>query len=109
MNHHWLKKQKIQANKARFIEAGHQCKSPSKYVIRKFELIRLVYNYTDSETIQAIMEELPDSWASIINPQYLKSIMEFQNEVKCHEETLVKLESLMPPPQHLPNWEFSNN
>jgi len=42
------------------------------------------YNYTDSETIQAIMEELPDSWASIINPQYLKSIYGIQNEVKCH-------------------------
>lgn len=77
MNHHWLEKQKICANKARFREAGHQCKSPSEYVIRKLELIGLVYNYTDLETIQANMEEVPNSWASILNPQYLTSIMEF--------------------------------
>jgi hypothetical protein len=110
MNHHWLEKQKIRANKARFREASHQRESPSEYVIRKLELIGLVYNYTDSETIQAIMEEVPNSWASILNPQYLKSIMEFQNTVKYHEETLVKLESPTPQqPQCLPNREFSNN
>ena len=35
--------------------------------------------------------------------QYLKSIMEFQNVVKHHEETLVKVELPVPPqPQHLP-------
>ena len=110
MNHHWLEKQKIQANKARFRETSHQRESPSEYVIRKLELIGLVYNYTNSETIQAIMEEVPDSWASILNPQYLKSITEFQNAVKYHEETLVKLESPTPQqPQRLPNQEFSNN
>jgi hypothetical protein len=91
MNYHWLEKQKIQANKLRFKEASHQQESPSEYVIRKLELIGLVYNYTDSETIQAIMEEVPDSWASILNPQYLKYIMEFQNMVIYHEETPVKL------------------
>jgi hypothetical protein len=70
----------------------------------------LVYNYINSETIQAIMEEVPDSWASILNPQYLKFIMEFQNTVKYHEETLAKLESPMPlQPQCLPNQEFLNN
>jgi len=109
MNHHWLEKQKLRANKARFREVGHQRESPSEYIIRKLELIGLVYNYTDLETIQAIMEQVPDSWASILNPQYLKSIMEFQNTVKYHEETLAKLESPTPPqPQRLPNWEFSN-
>jgi hypothetical protein len=109
MNHHWLDKQKLRANKARFREVSHQRGSSSEYIIRKLELIGLVYNYTDSETIQAIMEEVPDSWASILNPQYLKSIMEFQNAVKYHEETLAKLESPTPPqPQRLPNREFSN-
>jgi hypothetical protein len=53
------------------------------------------------------MEEVPDLWASILNPQYLKSIVEFRNAVKYHEETLAKLELPMPPqPQHLPNQEF---
>jgi hypothetical protein len=88
MNYHWLEKQKIQANKARFREASHQQESPSEYVIQKLELIGLVYSYTNSENIQSIMEEVPDLWASILNPQYLKSIMEFQNVV-----TSVKLQN----------------
>jgi hypothetical protein len=51
------------------------------------------------------MEEVPDSWASILNPQYLKSITEFQDTVKYHEETLAKLESPMPlQQQHLPRY-----
>jgi len=37
------------------------------------ELLSLIYSYTDTETIQAIMEEVPGSWASIINPQYQKT------------------------------------
>ena len=44
MNHHWLKKQKLRANRARFREAGHQQESPSEYVICKMELLTLVYS-----------------------------------------------------------------
>ena len=72
MNHHWLEKQKIRANKARFREAGHLRESPSEYVIWKMGLLSLVYSYFDTETIQAIMEEIPKFWTSIINPQYQK-------------------------------------
>jgi hypothetical protein len=42
MNHHWLEKQKLRANKARFRETGHQRESPSEYIIRKMELLTLV-------------------------------------------------------------------
>ena len=91
MNHRWLEKQKLRVNKARFRETGHQCESPSKYIIRKMELLSLVYSYTDTETIQAIMQEVPGSWASIINSQYQKTLQEFQNAVKCHEESLENL------------------
>jgi len=73
MNHHWLEKQKIWANKARFREGGHLRESPSEYVIRKMGLLSLVYSYSDTETIQAIMEEVLRSWTSIINPQYQKN------------------------------------
>ena len=86
MNHHWLEKKKLRVNKARFREPIHQCESPSKYVICKMELMSLVYSYTDTETIQAIMEEVPGSWASTINLQYQKTLKEFQNAVKYHEE-----------------------
>ena len=43
MNHHWLEKQKLRANKARYRESGHQCESPSDYIICKMELLSLVY------------------------------------------------------------------
>ena len=42
-NHHWLEKQKLRANKARFREAGHQPESPSEYVICKMELLILTW------------------------------------------------------------------
>ena len=109
MNHHWLEKQKLRANRARYRESGHQRESPSDYIIRKMELLSLVYSYTDSETIQAIMQEVPDSWASVINPQYQKTIREFQNAVKYHEESLEKLEPAVSQPQRLPNREYSNS
>ena len=51
------------------------------------ELLTLVYSYTDTETIQAIMMEVPGTWASIINPQYQKTLREFQNAVEYHEES----------------------
>jgi hypothetical protein len=51
------------------------------------ELLMLVYSYTDTNTIQAIMMEVPGTWASIINPQYQKTLREFQNTVKYHEES----------------------
>ena len=57
------------------------------------ELLMLVYSYTDTETIQAIMMEVSGTWASIINPQYQKMLREFQNVVKYHEESLEKLEA----------------
>src|ERR1700691_3100727 len=56
MNHHWLK---LRANRARYRESGHQRESPSNYIIRKMELLSPVYSYIDSETIQAIMQEVP--------------------------------------------------
>jgi hypothetical protein len=74
MNHHWLEKQKLRVNRARFRQAGHQQESPSEYVIRKMELLMLGYSYMDTETIQAIMMEVPGMWASIINPQYQKML-----------------------------------
>ena len=90
MNHHWLEKWKLRVNRARFREAGHQRESPSKYVMHKMELLMPVYSYSDTEMIQAIMMEVPGTWASIINPQYQKTLREFQNAVKYHEESVEK-------------------
>ena len=111
MNHHWLEDQKMRANKARYREAGHDQESPSDYIIRKLELLKLVYSYTETETIKAIMSEVPDTWTSIINPQYTKTLLDFQNSVKYHEESLEKLG--YPPKnryvQNSSNREYSNS
>ena len=64
MNHSWLEDEKFRANHARYQEAGHTHETPSEYVIRKINLIRLVYDYTDSEIIRLIVKEAPDSWSS---------------------------------------------
>lgn len=88
MNHAWLKSQKIRANQARYCEAGFTKESPSEYLIRKLNLIGLVYDYTDTETICLVMAEAPDVWQSILNVQFYTTITEFQNAVKFHEETL---------------------
>ena len=67
------------------------------------ELLTLVYSYMDTETIQAIMMEVPGMWASIINPQYQKTLREFQNTVRYHDESLKKLEARILQPPHLSN------
>ena len=108
MNHHWLEKQKLRANRARFREVRHQRESPSEYVIRKMELLTLVYSCMDTEMIQAIMMEVPGTWASIINSQYQKMLRKFQNAVKYHEESLENLEAPVLQPPHLPNREYTS-
>ena len=60
----------------------------------------------DTETIQAIMMEVPGMFASIINPQYQKTLRKFQNVVKYHEESLEKLEAPILQPPCLPKWEY---
>src|ERR1700728_1573062 len=62
------------------------------------DLIRLVYDYTDSEIIQLIMKEAPDSWSSILQPKFCKMIVNFQNTVKYHESTLL---AMTPPSTNL--------
>ena len=72
------------------------------------ELLTLVYSYTDTETIQAIMMQVPGTWASIINSQYQKMLREFQNAIKYHEESLEKLEVPVIQPLRLPNREYTS-
>src|ERR1700683_3048513 len=82
---------------------------PSEYVIRKMDLIRLVYDYTDSKIIWLIIKEAPYSWSSLLQPQFCKTVVQFQNTIKYHKSTLL---TMMPPPTNLatqlPNWGFLN-
>src|ERR1700723_4634317 len=57
------------------------------------------------------MSKVPDTWTSIINPQYTKTLLDFQNSVKYYEESLEKLG--YPPRnryvQNSSNREYSNS
>ena len=90
MNHQWLERQKIRANEARYRDTGNTRETPADYVLRKLDLIRMVYNYSETEMIRLIMRESPSSWTTIIQPQFLRTLSAFQNAVKYHEEQLME-------------------
>ena len=96
INHSWLEEQKFWANNTRYREAGHTRETPSEYIIRKMDLICLVYNYTDSEIVQLIIKEAPDSWSSLLQPNLCKLVMQFQNAVKYHKATLLAMHQPQP-------------
>lgn len=68
MNCAFLDKQKARANRASYRDTGNGRETPSEYVIRKLELLQFVYNYTDRELINEIMEGAPSYWSPIITP-----------------------------------------
>ena len=109
MNHSWLEEQKFQANNARYGEAGHTCETPSEYVIRKMDLICLIYNYTDSKIVWLIIKEAPDALSSLLQPNLCKLVVQFQNAGKYHESTLLAMSQ--PPPNvvtQFPNRAFQS-
>ena len=71
------------------------------------DLISLVYDYMDSEIIRLIVKEAPDSWSSLLQAQFCKMVVQFQNAIKYHESTLL---AMTPPSTNLatqfPNWGF---
>jgi hypothetical protein len=60
------------------------------------DLIRLVYNYTDSKIVQLVIKEAPDSWSSLLQPNLCKSVIQFQNAVKYDESTLLAMHQPLP-------------
>ena len=59
MNWHWLDLQKAKANKVHYQESGHFKETLSKYYICKLELLKFVYDYSDSELITKILAKAP--------------------------------------------------
>ena len=111
MNHTWLEDQKSRANTARYRDAGHTHETPSEYIIRKMDLIRLVYDYTDSEIIRLIMKEAPGAWSSLLQAQFCETVVQFQNAVKYHESTLLAMTpqaELGTTPAYLENYPENN-
>lgn len=90
MNRTFLDKQKAKANKAFYRDMGNSRELPSEYVIRKLELLQFVYNYTDNELVNEIMEGAPSYWTPIVTPHLYQSLEEFQRAVKFHEDSLMR-------------------
>ncbi|KAH6903972.1 hypothetical protein BKA70DRAFT_1432929 [Coprinopsis sp. MPI-PUGE-AT-0042] len=93
MNRSFTEKQKIKANKAHYRDYSHSRETPSEYFIRKVELLQFSYNYSDSETISEIMAGAPTLWTSILTPHLYDDLVAFQQALKFHEETLLRLDS----------------
>ena len=91
MNCAFLDKQKARANRASYCDTGNGKETPSEYIIRKIELLQFVYNYTDRELINEVMEGAPSHWTPIITPHLLQDLEQFQLSVKFHEDSLLKL------------------
>ena len=91
MNRAFLNKQKARANRASYRDAGNGRETPSGYIIRKLELLQFVYNYTDRELINEIMEGVPTHWTPIITLHLFQSLEQFQQSVKFHEDSLLKM------------------
>ena len=91
MNRAFLNKQKARANHASYRDAGNRRETPSEYIIRKLELLQFVYNYMDRELINEIMEGVPTHWTPIITPHLFQSLEQFQQSVKFHEDSLLKM------------------
>ena len=91
MNRTFLDKQKARANKASYRDSGNSRETPSEFIIRKLELLQFVYNYTDRELINEIMDGVPSYWAPIVTLHLFQMLEQFQLSVKFHEDSLVKL------------------
>ena len=98
MNRAFLDKQKARANKASYRDLGNGRELPSEYVIRKLELLQFVYNYTESELINEIMEGAPSYWTPVVTPHLYQSLEQFQLAVKFHEDSLIRTGNENSPP-----------
>ena len=82
MNRSWMDKQKVCANRASYHESGHPQETPVLYVIQKLKLLKLVYDYTDSQLIVEIMSTAPAYWNQVLDSQQCVDVDDFLNGVK---------------------------
>ena len=93
MNRRWMDKQKNRAHMASYRESKHPKESPSEYVIRKLELLRTAFTMDDTELIMEIMDGAPNIWNTVLTTQLYRDVVEFQDAVYYHEDTLERLGS----------------
>lgn len=96
MNRAWLDKQKGRAIRAAYRDQTAPRETPSEYLIRKLDLIRLVYQMTDSQLINEIMNGAPSHWNNVLTTYLYDNIVDFQNAIKYHEDNLMRLDYPRP-------------
>jgi hypothetical protein len=84
-----LNRQNSRANQAYYRDDKHSQESPAEYFIRKLDLLQLVYDDTDSEMIFEIMSSAPEYWNGVIDAQRRSSLLDFQNAIRYHEDSLM--------------------
>ncbi|KAB5587505.1 hypothetical protein CTheo_9056 [Ceratobasidium theobromae] len=90
MNPHWLNRQKLIADRAKFRQHGHESETPTGYVIRKKKIVMLVNNYSSAELIESILSGAPQFWRTILGYADLARWRKFLDAVKQHEEELTE-------------------
>jgi hypothetical protein len=86
-------RQKMRASRAHYREQGHRNETPSEYYIRKTELLRITHSLSDSEIISEVMDGAPPQWNTVLTTQFYSTVVEFQQAIRFHEDTLQELPS----------------
>ncbi|KIJ24056.1 hypothetical protein M422DRAFT_275262 [Sphaerobolus stellatus SS14] len=102
INRAWSERQKERARAAAYrVQKGCHYELPSQYYIRKYELLKLVFDMTDGELIMQIMNGAPVEWNAILTTHLYDKAEDLQRGVKYHEQTLLKTGQPIQPQEGL--------
>ena len=91
MNRHWLNKMKEKAIHMKYRQKDHDQETPTDYFIRKLEVLHLVHDLTDPETIMEVMNGAPREWLPFVDTSRMTTVQDLQSTLKYHEETLIHI------------------
>jgi len=89
MNQTWTDRMKLKALRVRYHQKSNELETPSDYFHRKLRLMRLLFEFNDSELIMEIMNGAPKFWTTIIDTSRVTTIADLQYIIKYHEESLI--------------------
>jgi len=92
----------------RYQQKDHDQETPTDYFHRKLELLQLVHDLTDPETIMEIMNGAPREWLPFIDTSRMLIIQALLETLKYHKETLIQVAS-QDIKRRLKALEFSSN
>jgi hypothetical protein len=109
INRAWAERQRTRARDAAYrVQQGYHYELPSEYYIRKYELLQLVFDMSDSELIMQIMSGAPTEWNTVLTTHLFDKVEDLQRAIKYHEETLVRTGRLIRPQEGFRTRPFQN-